>query len=129
MKNRFLNDMKVELETIKAKQERTNVQTAQLMGEVKVNDEMLNTMEEMVSRLESKLNRQAFGLAVTFIAVLFLIQANWTSLTHGFDDLVSKAYPYIETLKSYAASVQDFVLSVIASALKIRFRMPFVIKE
>lgn len=136
---RLINDMKVmkvKLETVKAEQERTNVQTAQLMGEVKVNDERLKTLEEKENasrlelRLESKLNRQAFGLAVTFIAVaVVLIQANWTSLTHGFDDLVSQADPYIETLKSYAASVQDFVLLMIASARKIRPQMPFVIKE
>jgi hypothetical protein len=79
--HRLCNDMKCGLESIKSEQERANVQTAQLMGEGEVNDKRVKTLEEKVSRLESKLNRiQAFGLAVIVITVLFWIQANWTSL-------------------------------------------------
>jgi hypothetical protein len=73
------------------------------------------------SRLESKLNLcLAFGLAVIVIAVLFLIQANWTSLACGIGDLVSKAGRSKETLMSKAAQFQEFVLSMVASARKIR---------
>jgi hypothetical protein len=121
---RTTGDMKVELETIKAEQERTN---AQLMGEVKVNDERLKTMEEKMSSLESKLN-----LIRAFVAliVLFLIHAYWNFLTQGFDDLVSKAGRdietlmsnaghVIETLKSNAAFFKDLVLSMFAYVFKI----------
>ena len=86
------------------------IATADLADEIKQSN-------DSVSRLESKLNCSlAFGLAAIIIAVLFLIQANWTSLA----DLVSKAGHGTETLMFKAALFQEFVLSMVASARKIR---------
>jgi hypothetical protein len=84
--------MKCGLESIKSEQERANVQTAQLMGEGEVNDKRVKTLEEKVSRLESKLNRsRSFGLAVTLIAVvLFVVQADVTTLTMALMSLCRK---------------------------------------
>ena len=90
--HRLCNDMKCGLESIKSEQERANVQTAQLMGEGEVNDKRVKTLEEKVSRLESKLNRsRSFGLAVTLIAVvLFVVQADVTTLTMALMSLCRK---------------------------------------
>ena len=86
------------------------IATADLADEIKQSN-------DSVSRLESKLNCSlAFGLAAIIIAVLFLIQANWTSLA----DLVSKAGHGTETLMFKAALFHEFVLSMVASARKIR---------
>jgi hypothetical protein len=142
---RSCNDLKGELESIKAEQEQKNEQLTEELNQWKEgfktifevrfttlsesilsknpskteveaqNDERFKTLEEEVSRLKSKLNRsRAFELATIVIAVLFLIQANWTSLTHGIDTLVSLAGIGIETFKSNAALFLEFVASMAA---------------
>jgi hypothetical protein len=141
---RSCNDMKGELESIKAEQERKNGQltdefnqykeelktifqeklvtlsklTSKILSKTEVedqNDERFKTLEEEVSRLKSKLNRsRAFELATIVIAVLFLIQANWTSLTHGIDTLVSLAGIGIDFVASMATLLKDFVVSMAA---------------
>jgi len=145
-----MNDMRDELESIKAEQEQKNGKLTEELNQWKEvfktifeerfmtlsesiqaqNDERLKTLEERldiaderlmiseqeikrcndnVSSLESKLN--LIGAFVAAI-VLFLIQANWTSLTHGFNYLVSLAGIVIDFVASTVALFQEFVISM-----------------
>ena len=74
-----------------------------------ISEEEIKRCNDNVSSLEPKLN--LIGAFVAAI-VLFLIQANWTSLTHGFNYLVSLAGIVIDFVASTVALFQEFVISM-----------------
>jgi len=76
-----------------------------------ISEEEIKRCNDYVSSLESKLN---LIRAFVTVIVLFLIQANWTSLAHGFDYLVSLAGICIDFVASAVALFQEFVISMAA---------------